>query len=80
MSVVWEDPPPVGSGKREAKWKDLAADLRAKPNTWARVDIFSREKDADHARRGLYAHGVHVAMRKIDGEGWGVWAMWAENA
>jgi len=35
MTVEWKTPPPAKRGRTATRWKDVAAQLRENPNTWA---------------------------------------------
>lgn len=72
MPLVWEPPPPARPSNR---WQDTIDALRSRPGEWARIAEPSPERVAastsSHLRR---YYKLETATRKIDGEGWAVWA------
>ena len=74
MTVLrWEEPPTT-------RWLGVADALRANPGQWARVADGMTNGGAHSARRILRNRGMKASIRKVDGEGWSVWAMFPPEA
>ncbi len=69
----WEDPP-----RTTISWKEVADELAQHPGRWARVMIPTAKTKSNTAYRQLLKWGCEVVVRKVDGEGHGVWARWPE--
>lgn len=73
--IEWSDPPP----KMWNRWGRCVEELKQHPGEWARVARrASEEKARSIAWKSLAPRGAEVTTRKIDGEGWSVWARWPE--
>ena len=73
MSIIrWEDPP-----RANTSWVAVIAELREHPGRWARVFEPSQNlRRAQNARTSCVKHGAEAVVRKVNGEGHGVWARW----
>ncbi len=71
--IHWEDPP-----RSTVSWQDVAAELSHHPGRWARVCEPSEKTKSNVAYKQLKKWGCEVVVRKVDGEGHGVWARWPE--
>jgi hypothetical protein len=78
MSAVleWSDPPPTPP----ERWSAIRDELAARPGEWAKVIEGVSENRADNVTANLRRRGIKTAIRKVDGEGWSVWAMFPAEA
>jgi hypothetical protein len=71
--MEWVDPP-----KRRGCWVRVCEELQTRPGQWALVDTYPTSRRAEAVARSLRSHSAKVAVRKADGEGFRVVAMWPE--
>lgn len=67
----WEDPP-----RANVSWKDVVEELKEHPGRWARVFGPVPGRRANDVYTQIRKHGAEAVVRKVDGEGSGVWARW----
>ena len=53
--VTWADPPLITKGRYSTRWREVAKQLRARPNEWAMVASAAPPSTASHIRTGKLA-------------------------
>ncbi len=70
MVIRWEAPPPI-----KTAWSEYAQALSTRRGEWALLLEGRTQSEARTAQRRLSGAGLKASTRRVDGEGFSVWAM-----
>ncbi len=75
MVIRWEDPP-----ANRMDWTPIVEALQSHPGIWACVrDAEFTSRSAAHSTwKRLKERGCEATVRKVEGQGHGVWARWPQ--
>lgn len=74
--MEWVNPPAAKRGRTSTKWSKIAEELKAKPNTWAKIGSV---KFASQAAVIGKTHGMKIVTRKNDEGLFDIYAMYEVN-
>lgn len=74
--MEWTNPPAAKRGQTSTKWSKVAEQLRANPNTWAKIGSV---KYASQATVIAKTHNLKVVTRKNSENLYDIYAMHEEN-
>jgi len=70
--MEWTNPPAAKRGRSSSKWTAIAEQLKAKPNTWAKIGTVKFPSQGSVIAK---THGLKVVTRKTEGEFYDLYAM-----
>jgi hypothetical protein len=71
-TMEWVNPPAAKRGRTSTKWSKIAAELKTKPNTWAKIGTVNYASQATIIGR---THGIKIVTRKNDEGTFDIYAM-----
>jgi hypothetical protein len=72
MNLEWTNPPAAKRGRTSTKWSQIAAQLKANPNTWAKIGTVKFPSQASVIAK---THNIKVVTRKVTDGAYDVYAM-----
>jgi hypothetical protein len=73
MSIEWKTPPAAKRGRTSTKWSKIAAELRQRPNEWAKIGNLNFASQAFIIAK---THNIKVMTRKTEGDTFEIYGMY----
>ena len=75
--MEWTSPPPAKRGRTSTKWTEIAEQLRANPNNWAKIGTIKFPSQAAVIAK---THGIKVVTRKTEDSLFDLWGIYETDA
>jgi hypothetical protein len=72
MTIEWTTPPDAQRGRSSTKWSKVAAQLRQRPNEWAKIGNLNFASQAFIIAK---THNIKVKTRKTENETFEIYGM-----
>jgi len=73
--IEFGDLPPVKASRSTAEYEHIVAQLKERPNEWAKIAVVWNQRDLYRWHAAMKTRHIRFKQRSLDDGSWAIWCM-----